>query len=66
MTSAFNGNFSLGSYTNVNASAVAKAIKITGNASANSIVGSGYNDSIYGAAGNDTLVGNAGTQAATS
>ena len=37
-----------------------KAIKITGNSSANKINGGSKNDTLYGGKGNDSLVGNAG------
>ncbi|MBQ4403819.1 MAG: hypothetical protein II857_05355 [Selenomonadaceae bacterium] len=45
---------------NVNASALKKGIKITGNALANSIVGGAGADSLNGGAGNDTLKGGKG------
>ncbi|MBR1647482.1 MAG: calcium-binding protein, partial [Selenomonadaceae bacterium] len=47
-------------YANANASAMTKAVKITGNDAANSIVGGSKNDSLYGGTGNDTLLGKAG------
>ena len=48
------------SYKNADASTRTKAVKITGNASANSIVGGSDNDTLTGGKGNDSLWGGGG------
>lgn len=50
---------------NLNASAVTKKLKITGNSLDNSIQGGTKNDTILGGAGNDTLIGGAGNDVLT-
>lgn len=49
----------------LNASAVTKKLKITGNSLDNSIQGGTKNDTILGGAGNDTLIGDAGNDILT-
>ena len=50
---------------NLNASAVTKKLKITGNSLDNKIQGGSKNDTISGGAGNDTLIGGAGNDILT-
>lgn len=49
----------------LDASAVTKKLKITGNSLDNSIQGGSKNDTIFGGAGNDTLIGGAGNDVLT-
>ena len=61
MTDSSAATAALGSaYQNADASALTKAVKITGNSLANSIVGGSKNDSLWGSYGNDTLYGGLG------
>ncbi|MBE8955211.1 MAG: hypothetical protein SR2Q5_06055 [Quinella sp. 2Q5] len=61
VTNSTKSPVTLGSaYANSDASKRTKAVKITGNSSANSIVGGAGNDILVGGAGNDTLAGGAG------
>lgn len=61
LTSAFNGTFDAGTYSKVDASAVAQSVTISGgNSGGVSIVGGKKADSIVGTLGNDTLTGGYG------